>query len=714
MAKYQNQLDQFNSHSVHYVILACRSTEDIRLFSSSDSLQAVDACRQLGDEVRIDSSKGRGSVFLMLDTRRFSQFTIDNFTLETYIAGFAVPGSATPNSTATKMTFQVIDSVGISFANFLQYLMDQKLQVSFNGMTLLVRTLFIGHRLDGSSEVIQSTAIPAIFNKIEVDLNDTKGIYNCDLFPLVGMPSNAGYNAKWTSIGTASSYFTGIGDNTLGAIVNSFESRLNEQSLKRYAQYNADVQIAGGRTKNAGQYGRPVQYMITLPKEWESFKFNGPNQNRAEEVSFTEIQAELQKLETNRAKTAAEAQKKAQATAKAAGKDSFVAVDPDLTITEVLDVIFSQCAEVAKLGNFTKQQDSHGDLKFYKHLVTVTSDDVSFTVHVDVVEFMVPNAQLNQQATKGAASTASNYDQLLFETQSRPGFLPVKVPRNFIELDYIFTGKNLDVLHLDLKIENLNWLLMQSSKLGAASLNQVAAEGQKQTDGEGVGQDRRMAQGMRQKDPALIPQRTADEARNFANIASNATSGGDDASPQAVNLQYKRNLSAFYNAGPIDAKLQLRGNPRLFDRVALTDIPQHVSAITVSGGTSSSINAAVKTRYRENLERNLLGISDRNTPIPKGPISTEMLSGPSFVTSPVFVKVNVFGPNVNFLTNELIANQDFGQELFYDNYYWLNKITSKIEGSKFTQELDLKSYSVYGYSTGTAQNGTASVARNIK
>jgi hypothetical protein len=74
----------------------------------------------------------------------------------------------------------------------------------------------------------------------------------------------------------------------------------------------------------------------------------------------------------------------------------------------------------------------------------------------------------------------------------------------------------------------------------------------------------------------------------------------------------------------------------------------------------------------------------------------------------------VYGPNVNFLNNELIAGQDFSQVLFYDNYYWLNKIVSKIEGTKFTHELDLKSYSVYGYSTSVAQGGASSTVRNVK
>jgi hypothetical protein len=722
--KTVNPLDQFNSHSVHYTVLACRTTEDIRAFTDqsdraqAESLQAIDACKTLGGEVRLRNANGK--VFLMLDTRRFSQFTIENFSMDTLISGFTVPGSRSPHNAAVAMSFNVIDNVGISFANFLQYLMDRKLQVSFNGMTLLVRILFVGHLADGTSKTVQSVTIPAIFDKIQVDLNDTRGVYACTLHPMIGMPSNAGYNAKWTSIGTASSYFTGAGANTLGAMVKSFEENLNAESLKRYGELNAVTQTSGQKDTTVGNFGRPVQYMITLPGDgdptseggWAGFEFNGPTQHSAVETVFKQLVA----AETQKATTAAEAQKKAQANANSPAKDAYVAVNPNLTITEVLDVIFSQTAKVAELGNFTKKQDQQGNLKYYKHLVTVTSDDSSFTVHIDVVEYLVPNVALNETATNQAS--AQSRDTQLFMYVNEAGqevkdarHATKKLPRNFIELDYIFSGKNLDVLHLDLKIENLNWLLLRGVKLGASVLNSVSDAGQKSEDGDGVGQDTRTVQGMKAKDPLLIPQRTAAESKNFSNFAANARQTGD-ATPGELNQQYQRNLSAFYNAGPINAKLELRGNPDLFAQVALTQVPQHVNGLTITaaGGVTSSANTAVKSQYRANFDRNLLRL-DGKTPLPRGAVDVRMLTGPSFVSSPVFVKVNVFGPNVDFTTNELIAGQNFSQKLLYDNYYWLSKITSKIDGVKFTQDLELSSYSVYGYSSPVADGGVVNKAQ---
>lgn len=715
---YTNPLDSFQSHSVHYVMLACRSTEDVRTFTdnspqaASTSLSAIDNTKQLGDEVRIKDANG---VYLMMDTRRFSQFTIQNFQMDSLVAGFTVPGSSTPNATAIDMKFTVIDSIGISFANFLQWLMDKKLQVSYDGMTILIRVLFIGHEPGGTSKVVQSVTIPAIFNQIQVDLNDTKGIYECSLFPLIGMPSNAGYNAKWTSIGTASTYFTGIGANTLGAVVKSFEENLNVQLLKRYTDFNGVTQTTKDGNTAIGRYGRPVQYMITLPKDWDTFTFSGPTQGGANETNFKQILADEEakrQAEVAKAKTAAEAQKKAQTNATAAAKDSYVAVSPSLTVTEVLDLIFGQTVQVAQLGNFTKKQDKDGNIRFYKHLITVTSDNSSFTVHVDVVEFVVPNVML---ATSKANNSVSAADQSIYEIKpAANGRAERKVPRNFIELDYVFSGKNLDVLHLDLKIENLNWLLMQNTKLGQGQLWTTADEGQKQEDGKSAGEDKRAVTGMRRMDPTLMPQRTKQEATNFSAQGANIASL-EGQSPQAVSQQYTQNLSAFYNAGPITAKLALRGNPDLMAQVSLQAMPKHVSAITITdaGGATSSSNDDVKKDYRKRFERNLLKISD-DAPLYRGVVNATFLSGPSHVASPVFVKVNVYGPNVDFLTNELLQGKDFAVQLFYDNFYYLSKITSKIEGSKFTQELELQSFSVYGFPSTNAVGANTPTATNVR
>jgi hypothetical protein len=720
MATYTNRLDEFQSHSIHYVILAARSTEELRPFTETSStamatsLAAVDACKQLGQPVTVPG--GTGGVFLMIDTRRFSQFTISNFDILTRMAGFTAIDSTSVNSAGQDMTFTVQDSQGISFANFLQFLMDQRLGVSFQGMALLVKVLFVGHTASGETKIVQSIGIPAIFNEIQVDLNETKGIYTCKCFPLIGMNSNARTNSSWTSIGTASTYFTGAGGNTLGAVITSFEERINEESQKRYLQFNAKTPSQGSNTASS-RYGRQVQYMITLPTGWDKFAFSGPTQGGAAEINFKQLLSDEESKRAGmnaKAKTAAEQQKKAQTNSAAPAKDSFIAVDPELTITEILDVIFSQCIEVAQLGNFKKPQDKTGEIRFYKHMITVTSDDSSYTVHVDVIEYIVPNVELNKKAVGGATS-AGDYDKELFEEIKEPGRGTMKVPKNFLEFDYIFSGKNIDILNLDLKIQNLNLILMQQTKLGQSELFNTADNAQKQTDGDNVPVDDRATFGLRFKDPILLPKRTGDQSTNFSALGANAQVNGGG-SPQAIAQQYTRNLFDLYNGGPLKAKMTIRGNPDILERITLTSLPQHVIASTLSETTgTSNINAGVKAKYRTAFEKDLLRLTPGLEQSPGGGFKVNtVLKGPSHLTSPVYIKVNVFGPNVDFITNELIAGQNFTERLFYNSYYFVFAVHSRIDGSKFTQEFDLSPYSVYGHTSISAQGQNKSTVRDIK
>lgn len=716
-SKLENRLDQFQSHSVHYVLLAARSTEAIRFFTdasragSRDALLAINRCQRLGDEVLAPKiGKNSSSAILVLDTRRFSQFTVDNFSMKTHPSGFAVPGSTSPSSTALDLSFDIIDSAGISFANFMQYIMQEKMQVNWDGLTMLMQVLFIGHKKDGSSETIQSVMIPAIFNEIGVDLNDTRGVYSCKLFPLIGAPSNQRVNMKWTHIGTASTFFTGPSKNTLEDIVESFEKRLNIESYKYYKEI----------TGSGKGFGRPVQYMITIPDSWKGFKFNGPSSNAAAEVDFKTL---LQKEEASRAEKAKQSKeekdkeqrsKEGKTSAKNESqptpKDSHVSVDSGMTIPDVLDFIFRQCPDVAKLANFGKS-DTSKNIKFYKNLISVTSDDESVTVHIDVVEFVVPRVMIEESNAKDKAQgTKVQNDDGLYQTGSDGG----KRPKNYLEFDYIFSGKNLDVLSLDLKIQNLVWLLASKANLGTSETNRQANSDQEvPDDGEGAQKDT-VVSNVRAKDPILIPLRTEYEKTNFSNLSGATGDPEEDGSPQVMAQQYVRNLSKFYNGGGAVAKMELRGNPDLMVFVSMSDIQVHSSAVsTDSEGNVTDPNRTVKATYRKNFEETLVrttGANQQGSTFVLAPV----LTGPRPVGSPVYVKVNVYGPNVDFRTNELIRGEKFSTELLYDNFYWLASIENKIVGSKFTQELELQTFSVYGAKSAVSTGNQTESAPSVK
>jgi hypothetical protein len=222
-----------------------------------------------------------------------------------------------------------------------------------------------------------------------------------------------------------------------------------------------------------------------------------------------------------------------------------------------------------------------------------------------------------------------------------------------------------------------------------------------------------------------MPARSSGDKSNYSNLAGNAKTDGD-ATPQAINQQYIQNLQAFYAAGPVDAKMTLRGNPDFMAMVSLQSIPEHVSAITITsdGGAVSKSNPSVKAAYRAAFERDLLKLngissgqstgvnySNEGRKALSSSINSQMLSGRNFVSSPVFAKINVFGPNVDFLTGGANVG-DYTQKLFYDNYYFVHQVVSKIDGGKFTQEVSLRSFSLYSFPNTTAAGANTSTTKD--
>jgi hypothetical protein len=63
-------------------------------------------------------------------------------------------------------------------------------------------------------------------------------------------------------------------------------------------------------------------------------------------------------------------------------------------------------------------------------------------------------------------------------------------------------------------------------------------------------------------------------------------------------------------------------------------------------------------------------------------------------TQAAFAKINIFGPSD---TPFSIDDQSkFATQLFYDGWYMITAIEHNFDGSKFTQNLNLTAYQIYG------------------
>ena len=673
MSTLHNPLDKFQSYSIQYVMLACRTTEDAKVFTDESkniaTLNAISQVKVLGDAVPFGNGD---TAFLVMDTRRFSQFTIDSLKYDVLINGIEKEGSHGNLSTNVEMT--ILDSVGVSFINFLQWLMDEKMQTNFDGMIYMLRLIFVGHRPDGVTESVQTITIPMHLFKLELNLDYAKGAYTAEFQPNTNFDTKK--HSRWLNIYTASTYFTGVGTNKLGALIDSFETKLNQASSNYYNQATALIK----QSRNLkGRFGRQVQYMITIPAEWRDFEFNGGSTANATETVFTKALDSASKTKTLNT----------PASKPGSPTDTNLAVDAGMQITEVLDIMFRSVKEIADLGNGRKVQGQGGSVTFYKHIVGITSDDAIVTVHVDVVPFRVPNVVSN---TKNSAVSQNEADFYVVRDGKR-------VPKNFAEFNYIFTGQNKDILNFDMKLQDLQWLLASNLDVGVGAMMGVSELGQQQSDGQ-INKTAELVLS-RAYDPLLLPRNTSAELANFSKFASLAQAHNGSELIKS-SQDYTRNLSMFYAASPITTVMTIRGNPDIMAKFNMGSFLPHRVAVTNNGASgNSTVSAKTKLEYRQELEQKILAdnVHDGSSDLVRdadGVISVKSLGSGNYTTSPVFVAINIHGPSVDFKTNQLVNGKEFSEKILYDNYYVVMKVSNIIEGSTFTQQLELFSHNVFG------------------
>jgi hypothetical protein len=203
---------------------------------------------------------------------------------------------------------------------------------------------------------------------------------------------------------------------------------------------------------------------------------------------------------------------------------------------------------------------------------------------------------------------------------------------------------------------------------------------------------------LRPYDPMLIPMLTELQKKNFSNT-SGLSRDATAAARANVNMQeYAKNLSAFYAISPIQAAVTIKGNPEIMLKFSSPNMPEHRLFSTAGATGNSEANESERAGYRADFEQRVVTLNRGAVGQQEDGTFTlnKNLGGDSYMSAPVFVKLNIKGPNVDFTTNRLIDGQDFASEVLLDNYYVVFKVVNIIERGVFTQQLELWSHNVFG------------------
>lgn len=644
MSNPVNPLDKFRSYAYHHVLVAASSTEAVRTLTdvtlSNEQQFAQLQNLELGKKKMVPNSSS--GYYMICDTRHNSYFSITDFS---YASTLSAGSEKYVSIMVGNVDLRIVDPSGIAFLNYMKFLTDE-MQISLYNMTFVIKTIFIGHTYDGKVETVYQNAIPLLGSKMSISPSSQGSVIDWQMFPLNNalVMNNGNYGKMFDMSGVTSK--TG----KLKDAISSLENELNKASRKWYKSINLDILNSKGETERkeaAAGYGKLLQFMITVPDDWEPFTVSG-------------IYGAVTESKWSRHG------KKGEVTT----KDVTIGfkVTQDTTIIEIIELILKQSKEVNDLASNKARKEKN--LKAYVISTSMTSDDDSITVHFDILNYNIPDISDDSGSQTGKDSTSASKAMTVSE-------------KGKMEFDYIFSGKNTDILNFQIKLDNVTLFISDRAPLGDKHTVETRKDQKDKTSDEVNSEKKDIVLHVKAKDAIAIPAKTGSQQSNMAY----STETDDRKNLVESRQQFIYNLGMAQGISSTNAIMQIRGNPDLFSRFSDPDVGPHVKLID----SVKDVNyVANNDNFENGTNGNYLSQSDVQN-YKKYLVETyNKKSGGNFQTPqmyPFFIKINIFGQDFDALDKATSSNFIPYKKFWYDGYYFVKKIEHKFSGGNFTQDV---------------------------
>lgn len=475
-------------------------------------------------------------------------------------------------------TMNIIEPRGISFMNVLYDAVDQ-LGTSIDNCLWVLKTVFIGdtgvgdgHQRYQYINYVKPTVV--VVTDVQIAFDEGGGRYDLQ-FTLADDGAGAYKQVDGAAFHTDTTVNLAGGD-TSGAI--TIESAL--QTLEKHvnATYDKTYQIAlktAEAQPNAPTLER-IQYKIEIPEELRKPEYvvtNSKGQGMGRD-----------------------------------GSSASITVHPGSTLTDAITEVLKSCKPL------TTEVTTNGKKKIFQVKSKVTQNEPGVDPR-KVFTFSIYAKEANEIDSDEAELTAQ--DKAL-------------TAGNYIEYDYMYTGKNIDVLDFQMKMNTgilfFNTILTRSSMREDRSESMAAeylnSPSNKSKFGSG-----------------------GSTTVHYPSQLS-APENGDKADPTSADA-YQNMLDQYTMIDNIMVNLKIRGNPRLLNGIA---------------PSSADINNAAANGVDPNLD----GGGDLMV---------------KWATQPVFCRVNVRMPK----DGEYATIENF----WYRGLYRVMTVKNVFSGGEFTQELEL-------------------------
>jgi len=530
MAKpYINKLNKYRSYSYHHILFACDSSSTAESVAKLDNFSEFISGNRFRtfrgrDSDRPLKSRGGGDYVVLINGITDVDFFIESaswFSLLMPRSGSGIPSFAMGSEGELK----IVEPQGARFFNVLDKTFDV-LGSDPSGLIFMLKTFFVGITDKGKVELITNVK-PFMFIPYDIItvFDHAGGTYT--------MRFMAAYNGaiKAPAI-SKNQQITVTGKGTIIAALDDLQMQLNKQ-----------VDKAVTRLKRQDIKGRPVRYVIEADAVFNEKDYLLDSTNsRATEQSGTPPQA-------------------------------LLAFGPDEAVDQMIDKIMKKSKravreatgrekkeKVQNKSDTNNPEEKNKKKKIWKIYSIVDSTPTEYIARYHVRQF-----ELEEQS-----------DNDMFSGSPKG---------HSVELDYIFSGNNIDIIEFDMKMEmGLGFLQLLTNTSNSIPSTKDAAQPIRDGKPPRFLANSAIPATKTSRKPAKIPR-----TKSIITAQTNARSPTMNDAEDSDNMTgFQALLSRWSGYESIEAKLKIHGNPVFLGE--LSTFPSEVRDRLFKGSTTTESN----------------------------------------------------------------------------------------------------------------------------
>lgn len=598
--KTNNPLKNFRSYSYHFVLIATDSTDFIDAAYSDDPDDARTKAVNSGefferpnpaDPRGVISHPDLGNYIILIDTRQDTDFIIDDVEWGTTFIGNSNSGNSSValNTFLTDGQMKIIEPYGVQFLNLISDIAaPDKLNTDPSTIPFLLKVIFVGHTDVGTVETVYDVPpFGIVFTDMTGSVDANGSVYH---LKYVGAVNGAGWNAAYDGVvdGVDFHFKKGL---TLDQHLAMFTEQINTKYQKDRANVVAKYKELG------------INLDDTCQIEWRLQALPGAKQFPLLDDFGIQVPGQT-----------------------TVGDSSDTAIFKGTKEGGVAEIISKLFASSEKWTNVQLGEDSDANER------NATKELFSFKVTTDWKKSSVSKGN-KITITYWISEFSYTAVEVTEDNVGSGNAVPPRVnPDDVYEFDYIFTGKNIDIIRFDMNLSLgfALWMNLVTTKALPSQLSDIngsiTAASTPQT--RPFTQSANPQNDVRLGSPIMPPVIKAESAtKEFAN--PDRVVGSD--------LVW-RNFAAYQ---AIQSELVILGNPSLIQKIIKPNVSR-----------PSYVKVNVKTPAKSTHKTDIWEYNEQ-------------------------------GRNNN------LSLDNYYETFWYDGYYSIITAKNKFNGGQFTQELQL-------------------------